>query len=65
MLGVKEGGGNEPSNLVALYPNCHSLHTARHIQQQAIGAWKSLLVSLNNPHRASADLLLVLYDEEG
>ena len=53
---VKEGGSNDPSNLVALCPNCHSLHTTRHIPHQAINAWKSLLVSLNNPHRVSADL---------
>ena len=61
---VKDGGGNVPSNLVALCPNCHSLHTAGHISRAAIEAWKSLLLSLNNPHRASADLLLVMYEEE-
>ncbi len=61
---VKDGGGNEPDNLLALCPNCHSLHTAGHIPQSAIRAWKSLLVSLNNPNRLSADLLLLLYDEQ-
>jgi HNH endonuclease len=60
---VKDGGGNDPSNLVALCPNCHSLHTTGHIPKDAVDTWKSLLVSLNNPHRASADLLLVLYNE--
>jgi hypothetical protein len=64
ILWIKEGGSNDPLNLVALCPNCHSLHTAGHIPRQAIRTWKSLLMSLNNPHRASADLLLVLYDEE-
>jgi hypothetical protein len=61
---VKEGGSNDPHNLVALCPNCHALHTAGHIPADAIRTWKSLLVSLNNPNRASADLLLVLYQDE-
>jgi hypothetical protein len=61
---VKDGGGNAPENLLALCPNCHSLHTYGHIPPPAILAWKSLLVSLNSPHRASADLLLVLSQEE-
>jgi hypothetical protein len=61
---VKEGGGNDPTNLIALCPNCHSLHTNDHIPADAIWAWKSFLVSLNNPNRASADLLLILYQEE-
>ena len=61
---VKDGGGNEAGNLIALCPNCHSLHTAGHIPAEAMRAWKGLLVSLNNPHRGSADLLLVLREEE-
>lgn len=61
---VKDSGGNDPENLVALCPNCHSLHTAGHIPADAVRCWKSLLVSLNNPNRASADILLVLHQEE-
>ena len=61
---VKDGGGNDPDNLISLCPNCHSLHTAGHIPADAVLAWKGLLVSLNNPHRGSADLLLVLREEE-
>lgn len=61
---VKEGGSNDPENLLALCPNCHSLHTKGYIPTDAIVAWKSLLVSLNNPNRATVDLLLVLYKEE-
>lgn len=61
---VKEGGDNDPENLIVLCPNCHSLHTKDHIPADAIRAWKSLLVSLNNPNRASADLLLILCQEE-
>jgi hypothetical protein len=61
---VKDGGGNDADNLVALCPNCHSLHTAGHIPADAIRCWKNLLVSLNSPSRASADILLVLHQEE-
>jgi len=61
---VKDGGGNKPENLLALCPNCHALHTRGHIPSHAIRAWKDLLVSLNTPHRANVDLLLILYGEE-
>jgi HNH endonuclease len=61
---VKDSGGNQPDNLLALCPNCHSFHTRGHIPAQAILAWKSLLTSLGNPNRAAVDLLLVLADEE-
>jgi len=61
---VKDKGGNAPENLLALCPNCHSLHTAGHIPADAIVIWKGSLVSLNNPHRGAADFLLVLYAEE-
>jgi hypothetical protein len=61
---VKDGGGDEADNLLVLCPNCHSLHTAGHIPADAIRVWKSLLVSLNSPHRASADLLLILHQDE-
>ncbi len=61
---VKDNGGNEQENLLALCPNCHSLHTKGHIPSDAILTWKSLLVAINNPNRAMVDLLLVLYEEE-
>ena len=61
---VKDGGSNEPENLLALCPTCHSLHTNGVIPKEAIYAWKALLVSLSNPHRASLDLLLILEQEE-
>jgi hypothetical protein len=61
---VKDGGENTADNLLALCPNCHSLHTARHIPELAIRTWKQLLVSLNDASRVTADLLLVLYHEE-
>ena len=61
---VKDGGGNEPSNLLALCPNCHSLHTSGHIPRLAIETWKSLLVALNSANRGTADLLLMLAADE-
>lgn len=64
ILWVKDGGPSTVENLLALCPNCHSLHTMGHIPAESIRTWKALLQSLNNPNRASADLLLVLYKEE-
>jgi hypothetical protein len=64
ILWVKECGGNGVSNLLALCPNCHSMHTAGHIPRSAVKTWKSLLTALNNPNRNTADLLLFLYNEE-
>ena len=61
---VKDGGGNRLENLIALCPNCHSLHTKGHIPREAIEVWKSILTSINNPHRSSADVLLVLFEED-
>jgi len=64
IIWVKDQGGDDPDNLLALCPNCHSLHTQGHISGTAIRTWKSLLVSLNSANRTTVDLLLVLYDEE-
>ena len=61
---VKDGGANDPANLLALCSNCHSLHTHRHIPATAIQTWKSLLVALNSANHGTADLLLVLAADE-
>ena len=61
---VSHGGGNNLDNLLALCPNCHALHSAGHIPERAIRVWKSLLISLNSTSRVTADLLLVLFDDE-
>lgn len=61
---VKDHGDNAPSNLLALCGNCHSLHTQGYIPESAIRTWKQLLISLNDANRVTADLLLVLYQEE-
>lgn len=59
---VKEGGSNDPNNLVALCPNCHTLHTQGYIPAEAIKHWKGILHALNNAfNKESLDLLLFLY----
>jgi hypothetical protein len=59
---VRDGGNNEPSNLLCLCPNCHALHTRGHIPQQAIIHWKGTLEALNRAFsRESRDLRLYLH----
>ncbi|MEJ1358320.1 MAG: HNH endonuclease signature motif containing protein [Candidatus Sedimenticola sp. (ex Thyasira tokunagai)] len=58
---VKDGGGNDEHNLIALCPNCHSLHTSGHIPTNAIRHWKGILTALNHAFsKESMDLLLFL-----
>lgn len=58
---VADDGLNEVSNLLALCPNCHSLHHRGHIPTTSIRAWKMLLLSLNEGFdRRSLDVLLTL-----
>lgn len=58
---VKDNGGNEPTNLIALCPNCHAMHTRKHIPQSAIRHWKGILHALNHAfNKESMDLLLYL-----
>ena len=44
---VKDGGPNEQSNLLALCPTCHALYTRGTISREAIYAWKTMLITLN------------------
>ncbi len=56
-----EGGGDDPHNLLALCPNCHSLHHRGHIPAESLRAWKALLLALNEGFdRRSVDTLLAL-----
>ena len=58
---VQEGGGNEPSNLIALCPTCHALFTRGTISRDAINAWKLMLVSLSHAFdKETIDNLLFL-----
>jgi hypothetical protein len=58
---VSVGGSNEPENLIALCPNCHTLHHAGAIPLASLRAWKHLLLALNEAFdRRLADLVLTL-----
>lgn len=58
---VSEDGPDEPSNLLALCPNCHGLHHMGKIPPQSIRAWKFLLMALNEAFdRRTVDLLLAM-----
>jgi hypothetical protein len=58
---VAEGGGGDAENLIALCPNCHTLHHQDVIPRAAIHHWKGMLVALNQAlDRRSIDLLIWL-----
>lgn len=58
---VATGGSNNADNLIALCPNCHTLHHSGNIPLDSLKTWKLLLLSLNEGFdRASVDFLLVL-----
>src|SRR5713226_4964390 len=62
IIEVKDGGANEPSNLLALCPTCHALYTRGNIPKEAINAWKTMLVSLNHAFdQETISNLLFLY----
>jgi len=61
MVWVKDGGGTEAINLIALCGHCHDMHTQGHIPTSAIRHWKGLLHALNHAfNKESIDLLLYL-----
>ena len=47
MWEVNAGGGDDLANLIALCPTCHALYHRGNISQDAIYAYKAMLVSLN------------------
>lgn len=58
---VSEGGDNTLDNLLALCPNCHSLHHQGNIPHDSLRTWKTLLVGLNEAFdKKSVDILLAL-----
>jgi hypothetical protein len=58
---VSDDGSDSPENLLALCPNCHSLHHRGHLPRESLRAWKMLLISLNEGFpRQTMDLLLGL-----
>jgi hypothetical protein len=62
---ISKGGKGTADNLIALCPNCHTLHHKGVITEESILAWKFLLLALNEAFdRRSIDTLLAL-DELG
>lgn len=58
---VSEGGQNTPENLLALCPNCHTLHHKKIIPLESLKTWKQLLLSLNEGfNKLAIDVLLVM-----
>ena len=51
LVWVRDGGTNEPGNLLALCAYCHDQHTHGYIPGQALNVWKGTLVALNSPYR--------------
>jgi len=58
---VSNQGGDAASNLVALCPTCHGLHHRGELTQEALYAYKAILISLSNAFDvATVDQLLFL-----
>ena len=58
---VSKGGGDDPTNLIALCPNCHRFYHNGIITPDAIYTYKAMLVALSLAFdRESIDLLLFL-----
>jgi hypothetical protein len=58
---VADGGGDDPSNLIALCPTCHSLYHRGTISSEAIYAYKAMLVTISRAFDLEAvDRLLFL-----
>jgi len=59
---VYKGGGNEPSNLLALCPTCHALYHRGVITQESVKQWKERLVALNRVVDVQAEVRLRLQE---
>jgi len=58
---VSDGGGDDPSNLIALCPTCHRLYHLGTISRDAIYAYKGMLVAISRAFDLEAvDRLLFL-----
>ncbi|MCC6679676.1 MAG: HNH endonuclease [Phycisphaeraceae bacterium] len=58
---VSAGGGNDPSNLISLCPNCHALYHRGTIKAESIYVWKAMLVAITRAFDGEAiDRLLFL-----
>jgi hypothetical protein len=60
---VKDGGGDDVGNLIALCPTDHALYHRGIIKSESIYAYKAMLVALNGAfNRETIDLLLFIAD---
>ena len=58
---VRAGGGDNPSNLIALCPTCHALYHRGTIKQESIYVYKAMLVAITRAFDLEAvDRLLFL-----
>jgi hypothetical protein len=58
---VSAGGGDDPSNLIALCPTCHALYHRGTIKSESIYVYKSMLVAISRAFDVEAiDRLLFL-----
>jgi hypothetical protein len=58
---VSVGGGDDPENLIALCPYCHSLYHRGTISADSVYAWKAMLVAISRAFDLDAvDKLLFL-----
>jgi HNH endonuclease len=58
---VSAGGGDDPSNLIALCPTCHALYHRGNILQESIYVYKAMLVAITRAFDLEAiDRLLFL-----
>jgi hypothetical protein len=61
MYQVAHGGGDSPSNLIALCSYCHDMYHRGNIPTEAVYAWKSMLVAISRAFDLEAiDSLLFL-----
>jgi hypothetical protein len=58
---VSDGGGDDPSNLIALCPTCHGLYHRGNIRAESIYVYKAMLVAITRAFDVEAiDRLLFL-----
>jgi HNH endonuclease len=61
VLEVSAGGGDDPSNLIALCPTCHALYHRGTIKSESIYVYKSVLIAITRAFDVEAvDRLLFL-----
>ena len=60
---VKDGGSDDPENLLALCPTCHRLYHKGEIPIESLRAWKMLQLAMNEAFDRRAIDLLLTFDK--